>query len=300
MTVPNAGRAWPLADRFRLAGPSVRLDPRIHAVRRDIADIALADRVFAPHYARARTCQCVATETMLHQAPDASSPAVSQLLYGERFAVIDAAGGWAWGYGEHDCYVGYVSEEALGAFEAATHIVTTPLALVFAAPDIKSAVMRRLTMGSRVQGRPAGDFLGVGHGFIHARHLAALPATDIDPVAVAERLVGAPYLWGGRGAGGIDCSGLVQLALGLCGHAVPRDSDLQRAAIGRDIAANETLQRGDLIFFPGHVGLMIDENRMIHANAHWMVVTIEPLADVVARLSPTTAQPILAKRRLTL
>ncbi|MDB5688683.1 MAG: hypothetical protein JWL91_559, partial [Sphingomonas bacterium] len=93
--MPNADRAWPLADRFRLVGPSAELDPRVHAVRRDIADIALADRVFAPHYARAEVCLCAAPSAMLHHEPDPSSPAVSQLLHGETFAVLDATGGWA-------------------------------------------------------------------------------------------------------------------------------------------------------------------------------------------------------------
>ncbi|MDB5690661.1 MAG: hypothetical protein JWL91_2537, partial [Sphingomonas bacterium] len=173
-----------------------------------------------------------------------------------------------------------------------------PLALVFAAPDIKSAVVCRLPMGARLRGEPAGDFLACAGGFVHARHLGRLPAAEPDPVAVAERLIGAPYLWGGRGAGGIDCSGLVQLALGLCGHAAPRDTDLQRNQIGRELAAGEILHRGDLIFFPGHVGMMIDETRMIHANAFWMAVTVEPLADIVARLAGTSADPILSRRRL--
>jgi hypothetical protein len=287
-----------LADRFQLVGPSVRLDPRIHAVRRDIADIALADRVFAPHYSRAEPCRCTVPSAMLHQTPDASSPAVSQLLHGETFAVVDAAGGWAWGYGEHDHYVGYIREDALGALAEASHVVTAPLALVFAAADIKSAVITRLPMGARLRGEPAGDFIAAAEGFVHVRHAqpVAMPATDA--AGIAERLIGAPYLWGGRGAGGIDCSGLVQLALGLCGHAVPRDTDLQRDQIGHEIPSGEPLRRNDLIFFPGHVGMMIDEARMIHANAFWMAVTVEPLADVVRRLSETVSEPILAQRRL--
>lgn len=235
---------------------------------------------------------------MLHQTPDLSSPAVSQLLHGETFAVIDAAGGWAWGYGTHDHYVGYVREDALGAPEEATHVVTVPLALVFAATDIKSAVVARLPMGARFRGEPGEDFVAAAGGFVHVRHVQPVAAVAKDAAGIAERLIGAPYLWGGRGAGGIDCSGLVQLALGLCGHAIPRDTDLQRDQIGHEIAPGEQLRRNDLVFFPGHVGMMIDEARVIHANAFWMAVTIEPLADVVHRLSETVSEPIIAQRRL--
>jgi cell wall-associated NlpC family hydrolase len=291
-------RAWPSADRFRLTGPSVRLDPRVHAVRRDIADIALADRVFAPHYARALRCRCVAPAATMHARADAASTAVSQLLHGEEFAVIDAAGGWAWGYSAHDGYVGYVREDALGEVEQPSHVVTAATALVFADPDIKSAIVAHWPMGARFSGQVADQFVAAGAGYVHARHVASLAAAPDDPVTVAERLIGAPYSWGGRGAGGIDCSGLVQLALGVCGMAVPRDSDLQRAEIGREIAADEPLHRGDLIFFPGHVGIMVDDSRMIHANAFWMGVTIERLDEVVARVAAAEAEPILARRRI--
>jgi cell wall-associated NlpC family hydrolase len=179
-----------------------------------------------------------------------------------------------------------------------THIVTGALALIFADADIKAPVVGRLPIGACVDGQMVGDFLRIDSGFIHHRHIGPIDAAAADPVAVAEQLLGVPYLWGGRGADGIDCSGLVQRALGLAGIDAPRDSDQQRDGLGREIDENAPLQRGDLIFFPGHVGMMIDDARIIHANAFWMAVTIEPLADVVERLAPTHARPISARRRL--
>jgi len=127
-----------------------------------------------------------------------------------------------------------------------------------------------------------------------------LTVTEIagDAVSIAELFLGTPYLWGGRGAGGIDCSGLVQIALAATGVAVPRDTDQQRAHVGRELADGDTLRRGDLVFFPGHVGLMVDDSRLLHANAYWMSTVIEPLADVVARLVPICDRPILSRRRL--
>ncbi len=296
----GAGRASPTLappERIRLAGPSPRLDPRIHAVRADIADVALAGRVFAPHYTASVPRAGVPPATALRAEPADDARAVSELLLGEGFALLDVAGGWAWGYCRHDGYVGYLPAATLGPVEAVSHVVAAPAALVFAAPDIKAPVLARWPMGARFAAVPEGDFLATATGWVHRRHAAAIDAVAPDPVAVAERLVGIPYRWGGRSGDGIDCSGLVQLALGLAGIAAPRDSD-QQQALGAAVPAGAPLARGDLVFFPGHVGVMADAGRLVHANAWWMAVTIEPLADVVARLKPGHAEPVIAVRRL--
>lgn len=284
-------------DRFRLAGPSARLDTRVNAVRRDIADIALADRVFAPHYALPLDHGCAAISVALRGEPSDAAPAVSELLRGETFAVVDASGSWAWGYGRADGYVGYVPIAALGPAIAATHIVSAPAALIFAAPDIKSPVIERLPMGARLfVATLEGDFLGLDTGYVHRRHVAPIGEIATDFVATAARLLGAPYRWGGRSGDGIDCSGLVQLALGFAGIAAPRDSDQQRETLGRALADDEPLRRSDLIFLPGHVGLMADNDMLLHANAHWMAVTQEPLADVLGR--QPQGKGIIARRRI--
>lgn len=295
---PAGGPAPRRTERFRLTGPSVRLDQRVFAVRKDIADIELADRVFAPHYAAAEHCRVIVPATPLRNGPSEKAEAVSQLMLGEGFAIIDNAGGWAWGYGLHDRYVGYVASHALGDAPDPDHVVHAASALLFADADIKAPVLETLAMGSRFAAVAEGSFLQVeGGGHIHIRHARAIAATEHDPVAVAERLIGQPYRWGGRGGDGVDCSGLVQMALALCGVDTPRDSDQQRV-IGTDVPEGEPARRGDLIFFPGHVGLMADDAYLVHANAHWMAVTREPLADVVARLQSNHENPILARRRI--
>lgn len=255
--------------------------------------------MFAPHYAAAEHCRVILPATPLRDGPSDKARAVSQLLLGEGFAVIDNAGGWAWGYGLHDRYVGYVAASALGDAPEPDHVVNAASALLFAEPDIKSPVLASLPIGSRFAATAdGGPFLAVaGGGHVHARHARAIAAPESDAVAVAERLLGQPYRWGGRGGDGIDCSGLVQVALALCGIAAPRDTDQQRA-LGDELPAGEPLRRGDLVFFPGHVGLMVDDAQLLHANAHWMAVVREPLADAVARLKPNHDQPVLARRRM--
>jgi cell wall-associated NlpC family hydrolase len=234
---------------------------------------------------------------MVRAAPNAQAAAVSQLLFGEDFHVLDAAGGWAWGYCGHDHYVGYVQQDALSLPVVATHFVSAREALLFESADIKSPALMTLSLGARLEGEVEGDFLKTASGFIHARHVTPAGQSFDDPVATAARLIGAPYLWGGRGAGGVDCSGLVQLALALAGIDCPRDSDQQRESVGRELDAGEPVKHGDLVFFPGHVGFMADESNLLHANAWWMAVTIEPLQHVVDRLLPKYEKPILARRR---
>jgi len=289
--------ARPPAASFHLDGPTRRLDPRVHAYRRDIADVALAGTLFAPHYA-APMPSMAGSIAMMCNAAGRDAEAVSQILPGEEFAILDLAGGWAWGFSRQDHYVGYVDSSLLVPVIAPTHRVHVRDALLFAGPSIKSPMRGRLPFGARIAGDMQDGFLATDTGFIHARHVAPVDEHVNDPVAVAELLIGSPYLWGGRGGDGIDCSGLVQVALAACGIEAPRDTDMQRETLGTELADKAPLRRGDMISFPGHIGLMVDEHRLIHANAYWMSVVIEPLADVVARLAPHHDRPILSRRRL--
>ena len=276
---------------FRLDGPSIALDPRIHAFRPDIADLALAGQVFAPHYVRPRRYRMITSSMVMH-APSHDAAAVSQLLPGEEFAVLDMTGGWAWGYCVHDHYVGYLRIDALTDIDPAlTHIVSVPVALAFSAPDIKAPLDARLPMGARITAYEQNEagFIRSDFGWLHPRHISPVGSIETDPVAIAERLLNTPYLWSGRGGDGLDCSGLVQLALGMCGIFTMRDSDQQLATLGHHIEV-QSLRRGDLVFFPGHVGFMADAKQLIHASGKAMRVVTEPLADY--------AEPIIAAKRL--
>lgn len=301
----HSGRGATGHLQFRLKGRSVPLDPRINAMRGDLADVTLAGILFAPHYARARERVVLAEAAFVRAEADAAATAVTQLLHGETFHVLDVTGDWAWGYCDHDHYVGYVPEAALGDEPIAiSHRVTARRAPVFADADIKAPVVGSLSAGARLSGTVDGAFVRIGQGAlqgaVHSRHLAPVEAYEDDWIAAAERQLGQPYVWGGRGHGGIDCSGLVQLALGLAGVRVPRDTDLQRAALGVPLSENAAARRGDIVFFPGHVGIMRDETHLLHANAWWMSTVVEPLADVIARLEPDHDRPVLARCRIDL
>ena len=222
---------------------------------------------------------------------DSKGTRISQLLPGEAFAVLEWSGSWAWGYSAHDRYVGYVRAGALTEAAEATYLVESRTALMFAEPSSRSAVVAMLPMGSRLAGSVDGDFLRTEEGFVAVQPLRRVADAIDDPVAAAERLADTPYLWGGRGIGGIDCSGLVQVAFGLAGIALPRDSDQQRAA-GRD--AKGELRRGDLLFWDDHVVIASAGDRAVHANGHWMRTVEEPLEVIIARLG----EPVARRRML--
>ena len=266
------------------------LDPRIHAYRNDIADIALADRIALPHYVAPAMRQIGQPIANLYAEPSETSELGSQLLFGEGFALLDTDDGWAWGYGLHDHFVGFVRKDALVAPAEATHIIAS-----LSAPMGASAP---LYMGSRITGMAEGDTFVTDGGTIAAQDIRPIADTVSDPVAVAEMFVGTPYLMGGRSAAGIDCSGLVQISLAMAGHQVQRDSDLQQASIGDELSVDASLQRGDLVFFPQHVGLMVDGEMLIHASGHNGEVCTEALADIVARIGKDHDQPVLARRRI--
>ncbi|MFT8736545.1 MAG: NlpC/P60 family protein [Zymomonas mobilis] len=290
---------------FCLTQKSSSLDPRTHAFKDGLADIALAGSVFSSHYVKPIIRYCGSTACLVQKSLSDDSPSVSQLLPGEAFAVLEISDNWVWGYSLADHYVGYLPLKALSTAslleDKSSYIVTAMQTIVFLQADIKSHPLHFWSLGSRFQGEEDGDFIKSEAGYIHKRHCCLsddLGKENSDPVTFAEKMVGLPYLWGGRGAGGIDCSGLVQLSLLMTGRKAPRDSDMQRSLLGSEIPSDSPLLRGDYIFFSGHVGIMADEKTLLHANAFSMSVTLEALSDVVTRLSQTHPSPILARRRL--
>ena len=273
----NGDSSSSTADRFSLDGPSRPLDARIHAFRHDLADIALAGRVMAPHFARPVVRSCGAHASFVREAPKAEAANITELLPGEEFAVLEYAGGWAWGYSQADHIVGYVEAIALADAMTPTHMVCEKCAPVAADDRITSTVLASLPMGARLHGEEHGACLSTEYGCVSLSHLRPLAEHDEDPVVVAERLIGAPYLAGGRSFSGIDSAGLVQLSLSLCGVPAPRLLEQQRD-LGQPVPDGAPLRRCDLVLFDGDAGLMVDDLLIIHACPAVGKVTIDPIA----------------------
>ena len=274
-------------------------DPRVTPLRDGVAGRSLEGIVRAEVYLETKTMGCAVPAAGIHRAPDAASEQMDQLLFGETFEVIEEEGAYFWGQARRDGYVGFVAASALTApAPEPTHRVAAIRTYAFAEPSIKTRARGPYSLNAlvAVEAQEAKLCKVAGAGWIAAGHLAPIGVFETDVAAVAERFLGAPYLWGGRESLGLDCSGLVQQALFACGLACPRDAD-QQAGLGHAIP-REAFSRGDLVFWQGHVAIGLDETHIVHANGHHMMVAIEPLETAIGRIEAAGVGSPTAFRRL--
>ncbi len=276
---------------------SDHLDPRRHPYKADIAAKHLEGRVTAESFVEGKPHKIIEPLTDI-LSNEMGESRTTQAFFGERFTVYQTEGYWAWGQLETDGYVGWISALSLVHDDHAqpTHLVSTPLTRA-TADSIKVLGTGPIPMGAKIMATdPAievrgssAPFAQTDTGTIPSAHLRAIGESISDWVSVAEMFLGTPYVWGGRSAVGIDCSALVQIALQQSGVAAPRDSDMQEADLGDPVDRADALQRGDLVFWPGHVGIMTDDAIMLHANAFAMSTAYEPLTEVEGRVGTARA-----------
>jgi cell wall-associated NlpC family hydrolase len=260
------------------------------------------DKRLTPPSTPCRPVQVRAGALPVREGPLPDARLATEALFGEILDVFEEQHGFALVQCQRDRYVGWVPLAGLAErLLVPTHRVTRPHTHAYAAPDLKSAPQLTLSLGARVSiVAEEGDWCHCQDaGWVHQRHLASVKVPEEDPASVAERYLGTPYLWGGRSGLGIDCTGLTQQAFEAAGVLLPRDSDMQFAWAGQaipDWQAPGTLQRGDLVFWKGHVGVMTDADHLLHANAWHMAVAREPLNEAVTRIAKYYAEPIGARR----
>lgn len=284
-------------------------DRRLTPARPDLAAAHLRGRVDAGRFVEGARRRVAVPVAPVRAEPRADCPLDTEALLGETVTVYDISDeGWAWGQLDRDGYVGWLPSEALAEpGPDPTHRIAAIRSLVFPGPELKLPVVRHLSQGSLVTVTRTIEKRGLDYAVLAdgtatvARHLEPLAAPPVrDFVAAAEAYLGSPYVWGGRSAFGIDCSGLVQMALERAGIAAPRDTDMQEGAVGAAVAFDgdlEALRRGDLVFWKGHVGIVADDGLLLHATGFYMATVFEPLVEAISRIA-AAGWPVTTVRRL--
>lgn len=282
------------------------LDRRLNAYRPDLADERLSGQVEASHFTAGTLMQVTDSVVDLRAEPRPDSGPQTQIIFGDSVRVFEEQDGWSWVQAERDGYTGYISAASLAkpAGEP-THMVIVPRTFVYPGNDLRFPHTQALSLGSRVTITGTSEKRGTEYALLEsgealiAKHLAPLSEHADDFVAVAETLLHTPYLWGGTSGFGIDCSGLVQLSMWVAGREVLRDSDMQENSLGDIVepdANYSNLQRGDLVFWKGHVAICEAPDMLLHASGHTMTVTLEPLKDAIKRIAYLYDLPTLIRR----
>lgn len=274
-------------------------DTRTTLARADLADQRMEGLAPADRYATSRLMVCATPATAIRAEASPDAEQWDQLLFGEVFRVLEEKDGFAWGQAARDGYVGYVATAALAEQGAPpTHAVAALRTYAFSRPDIKSRPEGLYSLNAliAVEAREGRFVKGAGTGWFVEEHLVPIGRGQRDHVAVAQAFLGAPYQWGGRESLGLDCSGLVQQALYACARACPRDTDMQRAFFRQIVESDR--KRGDLVFWKGHVAILLDPDIILHANAHHMATAVEPLSEAIARIEAAGTGAPLGYRRV--
>jgi len=264
-------------------------DRRLTPARPDLAASHLKGQVDAVQFVDGVLASVIWGRIALRVQPSDGAAQDSELLRGEAVTVYERKNGWAWVQAKADSYVGYVREAGLGPVTAAEARVILPLTPLLSAPDVKSPLRDLLPMNALLHCELLdGDFVATEGGFVSSRALAPLSQIAPDFVTMAEKFLGAPYVWGGKTFQGLDCSGLIQTSLQAAGMSPPRDTDMMEQSLGETVLGAK-LKRGDLVFWKGHMGVMRDGEMLLHANAFHMQVASENLSNAVERIgSPVT------------
>jgi cell wall-associated NlpC family hydrolase len=273
------------------------MDRRLTPANARVAHVSLKGQVSAESFVEGAWARVIAPLSDLEREPGGARD--RQLLCGARVLVLEREGGRAFVQAERDGYVGYLPEAELGPDAVPTHWVVAPATHLYPAPELKLRELAMLPFCAELcVVRETGAYSETDAGlYVPSVHLIRIGERAADLAAVAETFLGSPYLWGGNTRDGIDCSGLVQIACWACGIPCPGDTDLQAEKLGRALAPEEPMRRGDLVFWRGHVAIAVDEETLIHANAHAMAVSYEGLTEAISRILAAGEGPVTVRRR---
>lgn len=275
------------------------MDRRTTPANGRVAAAFLQGKVAAEAYSEGTPARVSVPIADLLRTP--GGPRDRQLVCGDSVTVYETRGDMCFVQAARDGYVGYLRRDAIADQDRATHWVAIPSGHVYTAPDIKSPERHPIYFGAQLDivAHMPQFYETASGGFVRKPALRPLDQRFADPVTVAQLFYGAPYLWGGNSVAGLDCSGLIQLSHLACDIACPGDSDQQETALGAPLAPDVPMQRGDLLFWRGHVALAVDRDTIIHANAHTMSVAYEAADQAIHRIASQGDGPVTSRSRVS-
>ncbi len=217
----------------------------------------------------------------------------TECLYGEKVEILDKYQEWVYCKLNTDNYCGWIQKNSLGQLKKITHRVINKSSFIYRETNPKSEILLRIPMGARlavenIKSNWAQTFLIINNkmqvGYVPSGHIVDNDNKVNDWVKIAQTLEGTPYRWGGRDTLGIDCSALLQLSYQTYGQNIPRNTSEQVNLKKNTLTNLNNLKRGCVVFWPGHVGIMIDKVNCIHANSFHMKTVTEPLFDIINRM----------------
>jgi len=273
------------------------MDPRLTPANEIIACGTLKGKIRHLNFVEGKNYQINVSFVDLLATPDGKRN--RQLIYGSQVKYFGESDGWAFIQNRYDKYVGYVPRSAIVKETEKTHIVSAPLTHVFIEPNVKSRNVDMLPLAARVSGEMIENgFLETELGWISISQLKRKTELSKDPVEISKLLQNAPYLWGGNTSLGIDCSGLIQISMLLCGLDCPGDSDQQMNTLGQNLDIGSPRKKGDILFWKGHVAWAVNERQILHANAFHMATVIEEANEAIERIKKQDNNNVIAHKRL--
>ena len=260
-------------------------DTRITPIRRDLASTAYKAIVKRKKYVTAKLATVKSAFTPLYS--NKGSKLSTQLLYGEECDVFETKNGWSWIQSRRDNYVGYTPTINLTRkiYKPNSKVISLRT-VIYTKPDIKSVTKGYLSFNSLVEViKIKGKYSLIKNlGWCPSLDLVKIKSSKFNHIDLSKQYLDTPYLWGGRDSMGIDCSGLIQNLHQINNRPFPRDTDMQEIFVTNEVKYEKDLKAGDLVFWKGHVAMMIDNSNIIHANAFHMKTAIEPLSTAKKRI----------------
>ncbi|WP_317992765.1 C40 family peptidase [Bartonella gliris] len=281
----------------------VSKDPKLYAFRDDLADKHLETEITAQRFVQGEKKRVNTAVAGLFKENNKKSERQTECLLGEELLILEEGETMSRSQSLKDGYIGYIDTTVLCTSTIKqTHIVSVPRTFQYLQADLRGPMEYALSMGSKVSVVGETEVRDTMYSILESgsaiitSHLSPIEHMYEDYVTVAETFIHTPYLWGGVSGFGIDCSGLVQLSMMMTGKMVLRDTSMQQKTIGRPLTESDKLQRGDLIFWEGHVAIMVDHDNIIHANGYSMDVMIEPLEEAITRIAKKHKYPVEKRR----